>query len=45
MILQKGFVIGQIITAVVVSVPLTIAGISLFVGDRIEKDFEKNGTV
>ena len=36
MILQKGFVIGQIITAVVVSIPLTIAGISLFVGDRIE---------
>ena len=35
-ILQKGFVIGQIITAIVVSVPLTIAGISLMVGDRIE---------
>ena len=37
-ILQKGFVIGQIITAVLVSIPLVIAGISLIVGDRIEKD-------
>lgn len=45
MILQKGFVMGQIITAVVVSVPLTISGISLFVGDRIEADCENNGTV
>jgi len=44
-ILQKGFVIGQIITAVLVSVPLTIAGISLFAGDRIETDIENNGTV
>jgi hypothetical protein len=44
MILQKGFIIGQIITAIVVTIPLTIAGISLFVGDRIETDFENNGT-
>ena len=41
-ILQKGFVIGQIITAVVVSVPLTIAGISLMVGDRIETDSDND---
>lgn len=34
-ILQKGFVIGQIITAAIVSVPLATAGISLIVGDRI----------
>ena len=39
-ILQRGFVIGQIITAVVISVPLTTAGISLIVGDRVEKDPE-----
>lgn len=39
-ILQKGFIIGQIITAVVITVPLVIAGISLIVGDRIEKDSE-----
>lgn len=41
-ILQKGFVIGQIITAVVVSVPLTIAGISLMVGDRIETNSDND---
>lgn len=34
-IFQKGFVIGQFITAAVVSIPLAIAGISLIVGDRI----------
>jgi hypothetical protein len=39
-ILRRGFVIGQIITAVVISIPLTTAGISLIVGDRIEKDPE-----
>lgn len=39
-ILSKGFVIGQIITAVLVSVPLVTAGISLIVGDRVEKDSE-----
>lgn len=33
-ILKKGFVIGQIITSVVISVPLFIAGVSLIVGDR-----------
>jgi len=42
LILQKGFVIGQIITAVVVSVPLFTAGISLIVGDRIEKDSDSD---
>jgi len=35
-ILGKGFVIGQIITAVVVTVPLVTAGVSLIVGNRIE---------
>ena len=44
-ILSKGFVIGQIITAAVISVPLTIAGISLFIGDRIETDFDNNITI
>jgi hypothetical protein len=39
-ILKKGFVVGQIITAVVVSVPLVTAGVSLIVGDRVEKDPE-----
>ena len=37
-ILQKGFIVGQIITAVVVSVPLATAGVSLIVGDRSEPD-------
>lgn len=37
-ILQKGFIVGQIITAVVVSVPLVTAGVSLIVGDRSEAD-------
>jgi hypothetical protein len=37
-ILQKGFIVGQIITAVVVSVPLATAGISLIVGDRRKED-------
>ena len=37
-ILSKGFIIGQIITAVVVSVPLVTAGVSLIIGDRIESD-------
>jgi hypothetical protein len=37
-ILKKGFIVGQIITAVVVSVPLVTAGISLIVGDRIDAD-------
>jgi len=31
---------GQIITAVVVTVPLVTAGISLIIGDRIEVDHE-----
>ncbi|MEJ2105045.1 MAG: hypothetical protein P8X47_10780 [Ignavibacteriaceae bacterium] len=44
-ILSKGFVIGQIITAVIISVPLTIAGVSLFVGDRIETYSDNNVTV
>jgi len=37
-ILQKGFIVGQIITAVVVSVPLATAGISLILDDRSEPD-------
>jgi hypothetical protein len=39
-ILSKGFVIGQIITTVLASVPLVTAGVSLIVGDRVEKDPE-----
>jgi len=39
-ILSKGFVIGQIFTAVLVSVPLVTAGVILIVGDRVEKDSE-----
>ena len=38
LILSKGFIIGQIITAVVVTVPLVTAGVSLIVGDRIDID-------
>jgi len=37
-ILGKGFVIGQIITAVIITIPLVTAGISLIVGDRIDAD-------
>ncbi|MCX6150799.1 MAG: hypothetical protein NTX22_09765 [Ignavibacteriales bacterium] len=37
-ILKKGFIVGQIITAVVVSIPLVTAGVSLIVGDRREED-------
>lgn len=37
-ILKKGFIVGQIITAVVVSAPLVTAGVSLIVGDRSEAD-------
>lgn len=37
-IFKKGFIVGQIITAVVVSVPLITAGISLVVGDRRKAD-------
>jgi hypothetical protein len=37
-ILQKGFIVGQVITAVVVTVPLVTAGISLIVGDRRKED-------
>jgi hypothetical protein len=33
-ILSRGFIVGQIITAVIVSVPLVMAGISLIVGNR-----------
>ena len=39
-ILSKGFVIGQIITTVLASIPLVTAGVSLIVGDRVEKDPE-----
>lgn len=39
-ILSRGFIIGQIITAVLVSVPLVTAGVILIVGDRVEKDTE-----
>ncbi len=39
-ILHKGFIIGQIITAIVVSTPLFIAGICFFVDDRIDSDIE-----
>jgi hypothetical protein len=39
-ILSKGFIIGQIITAVLVTIPLVTAGVSLIVGDRVEKDPE-----
>jgi len=38
LILSKGFVIGQIITAVVITIPLTIAGVSLIVGDKVEAE-------
>ncbi len=37
-ILGKGFVIGQIITAVIITIPLVTAGVSLIVGDRIDAD-------
>lgn len=39
-ILSKGLVMGQIITAVLVSIPLTTAGVSLIVGDRVQIDPE-----
>lgn len=37
-ILGKGFVIGQIITAVIITIPLVTAGVSLIVGDKINAD-------
>ena len=37
-ILGKGLVMGQIITAVLVAIPLATAGVSLIVGDRVEVD-------
>jgi hypothetical protein len=41
-ILSRGFIVEQIITAVVVSVPLMIAGISLIVGDRRKDGSDDN---
>lgn len=40
LILSRGFVIGQIITAVLITVPLTTAGFGLIHGDRKEKESE-----
>lgn len=37
LILSKGITIGQIITSVLVSIPLIIAGVSLIIGDRIQE--------
>jgi hypothetical protein len=40
-ILRKGFTIGQITTAVVISIPLILAGACLFVRERDEAGIEK----
>jgi hypothetical protein len=42
LIISKGLVIGQIITAVLVGIPLILAGISLIVGDKTIPEFESN---
>ncbi len=39
-ILQQGINIGQITTAVVISVPLSLAGVCLFVRDRLDTETE-----
>jgi hypothetical protein len=42
LIFSKGFIIGQIITSVLITVPLILAGISLIVGDKTMPEFEGN---
>jgi hypothetical protein len=44
-ILQKGFTIGQIATAVVISVPLILAGACLFVRDRYDTGTKEETTL
>lgn len=39
-VLQKGFTIGQISTAVLISVPMVLAGVCLFTRDREEPEVE-----
>jgi len=44
LILQKGFTIGQMATAVVIGVPLILAGTCLFVRDRSDAETEERTT-